>query len=169
MSRKKPKGKQRLTDWEWMTLVGAWRYYERRATIASATFPADIVERFWGSGMYSDEALTQIARQFAEIDHGMDGEKDWIGDKTIRDCDRKPWCLFYAFCKAWLGGFSTVVMDGDGADGTHIHDEPKCFHCDYTGRWYPVDEYLFNPRNPRYCAEEFIKEIRNKEGKDETK
>lgn len=169
MSRKKPKEKMQLTDWEWTTLVAAWRYYERRATISSATFPEDMVRRFWGSGRYADSALTQIARQFAVIDHGIDGEKDWIGDKTIMDCDRRPWCLFFAFCKAWINGFHTVVLDRATPDGKHIHDEPLCFYCECTGRWHPVDEYIQCPTVEPWCAEEFIKEIRKPNRKDETK
>lgn len=152
--------KVRLTDWEWTTLVAAWRYYERRASIASATFPADIVERFWGSGRYADSALTQIARQFAETDHGADGERFWTEDRTIHDCDRTAWCKFYAFCKAHCDGFSTVVLDGTGTDGKHLHDEPRCFHCECTDRWYPVADYIRNPRIERYCADEFIKGVR---------
>ena len=31
-----------LDDWEWTTLVAAWRYFEHRMTIASASFPEDI-------------------------------------------------------------------------------------------------------------------------------
>ena len=31
-----------LDDWEWTTLVAAWRYFEHRMTIASASFPEDV-------------------------------------------------------------------------------------------------------------------------------
>lgn len=158
--KKKEKIIENLSDWEWTTLVAAWRYYERRATIASAMFPEDVVRRFWGSGKYSDAVLRQIANQFANIDHGRDGESYWTKDRTIGDCDRKSWCVFYAFCKGWCEGFTTVVLDATLADGQHLHQEPACFWCEYTGKWHPVDEYIRNPHYHRWCAEEFIKEIR---------
>lgn len=158
--KKKEKKIENLSDWEWTTLVAAWRYYEGRATIASATFPEDVVRRFWGSGKYSDAVLRQIANQFANIDHGRDGESYWTKDRTIMDCDRKPWCLFYAFCKGWCEGFTTVVLDATLADGQHLHQEPACFWCEYTKRWYPVDEYISDPSRHRYCAEDFITEVR---------
>lgn len=114
--KKKEKKIEVLSNWEWTTLVAAWRYYELRATIASATFPEDVVRRFWGSGKYSDSVLRQIANQFANIDHGRDGESYWTKDRTIGDCDRKSWCVFYAFCKGWCEGFTTVVLDATFAD-----------------------------------------------------
>ncbi len=159
--KKKEKIIENLSDWEWTTLVAAWRYYERRSTIASAMFPEDVVIRFWGSGKYSDAVLRQIAKQFANIDHGLDGEAYWMEDKTIMDCDRKPWCLFYAFCKGWVDGFSTVVLDGIDPYGRHIHsEEPRCFFCECTGRWYSADQYIGHPYLEVYFAKEFIKEIK---------
>lgn len=160
--KKKEKKIEILSDWEWTTLVAAWRYYERRATIASAMFPEDVVRRFWGSGKYSDDVLRQIANQFANIDHGMDGEAYWIDDKTVRNCDRRPWCLFYAFCKGWCNGFSTVVLDGAAQGGRRLHEEPTCFFCKYTGKWHNSDYYIRQPHIAGWCAEEFIKEIKTK-------
>lgn len=158
--KKKEKKIEVLSDWEWTTLVAAWRYYELRSTIASGMFPEDVVRRFFGSGKYSDAVLRQIANQFANIDHGLDGEAYWMDDKTIMDCDRKPWCLFYAFCKGWCDGFTTVVLDCDTQDGLHLHEELECFWCEYTGKWHPVDKYISNPHYHRWCAEEFITEVR---------
>lgn len=162
---KKTEKIRRLTDWEWTVLVAAWRYYERRATIASATFPEDVVRRFWGSGRYADSAIRQIANQFAKIDHGSDGEECWMGDKTIHDCDRRAWCLFYAFCKAYCDGFSTVVLDHVGPSGTRIHEEPTCFWCECTGKWHNVDGYIHAPHIAGWCSPEFIREIRKPNGK----
>ena len=39
--------KKTLTDWDWTTLVAAWRYYEHGHTMASAMFPHEIVRRFF--------------------------------------------------------------------------------------------------------------------------
>lgn len=155
--KKQKKQIDTLSNWEWSVLVAAWRYYEFRQTIASATFPEDIIERYWGSGKYADKVLNQIARQFYEIDH-RNGEQDWIG-LHIMDCDKRPWCKFCAFCKAWCEGFKTVVLDGDN-NGKHIHDEPLCFYCEYTKRWYPKNAYITSPYHEISCGEEFIKEIK---------
>lgn len=158
--KKKEKKIEVLSNWEWTTLVAAWRYYELRSTITSGMFPEDVVRRFWGSGKYSDSVLRQIANQFANIDHGMDGEEYWTKDRTIMDCDRKSWCKFYAFCKAWMDGFPTVVLDATLADGQHLHQELECFWCEYDKRWHPVDKYISDPSSHRWCAEEFITEVR---------
>ena len=163
--KKKEKKIEVLSDWERTTLIAAWRYYERRATITSAMFPEDVVRRFWGSGKYADSALTKIANQFANIDHGLDGEAYWIDDKTIMGCDRKPWCLFYAFCKGWCDGFSTIVLDGVAPDGGFLHVEQTCFFCKYTGKWHNVDDYIRDPYIAWYCADEFIKEIKQNKRK----
>lgn len=147
-----------LESWDWCSLIAALRYYERRSTITAAMFPGDVVTRFWGSGKYADSVLTQIANQFARIDHGLDGEEFWSEDKTCYACDKKVWCKFYAFCKAWCIGFSTVMIDRT-ENGRQLHDERKCFYCDFTKRWYPVDEYVASPNLEAYCPEEFITKV----------
>ena len=53
-----------LDDWEWTTLVAAWRYFEHRMTIASASFPEDVVRRYF-TGEYDEESCKRIAHQFA--------------------------------------------------------------------------------------------------------
>lgn len=126
------------SDWEWTTLVGAWRYYEFRSTIASASFPAQIVERYWRGKMFTDCARTHIANQFANIDHGANGEADWKGQP---ECDRVPWAKFYAFCKAWCDGFLEIVCTDKGKKRTVV-----CFGCETTGRFYPTAKYISNPR-----------------------
>jgi len=149
-----------IGGWDWETLVASWRYYEYRNTISSASFPVDIVERYWKSGNYSPKALRKIARQFVEIDH-RNGESDWTGlwKDSLRDCDKLPWCKFWAFCNGYLHGFKTVVLDGK-SDGKHLHEEPECFWCEYTQRWYPAKEYIENPWIESFCGEEYIKEVK---------
>lgn len=107
MPRKKPIDK--LTNWEWTTLVAAWRYYEYGRTIVSATFPEDIIKRFF-QGAYSTRVCKQIARQFAETDHGIRGEEDWTKDKYLLDCDKLPWTKFFRFCQGYVTGFHKVVL-----------------------------------------------------------
>lgn len=143
-----------LTRWEWETLVASWRYYEYRTTIASATFPADIIERFFKGGKYSKNIKEMIAHQFAHIDHGLRGEDDWTKDKTLRDCDRIEWLKFFRFCEGFVNGWHKVVLD----DGK-TNKEVDAFHVDFNDRWYSVKHYIKNPYTEQYCAPEFIVSI----------
>lgn len=118
-----------LSDWDWTTLVAAWRYYEYRSTIASAMFPSEIYERFF-TGKYDEESCRRIARQFYYVDHGINGEEDWQGQSDI---DAKPWTAFYAFCKAYYEGFAKVHM----RDGS-IHE---AFYCETLKCWIPRARY----------------------------
>ena len=155
MSRtKKPIDK--LTDWEWTTLVAAWRYYENRMTIVSATFPEDIIERFF-RGAYTERVCKQIANQFAVIDHGIRGEKDWTEDKYLLDCDKLHWTKFFRFCQGYVAGFHKVVL----RNGEHS-EVVDAFHVDWNDHWYPVGGYTASPYLDRYCAPEFIVSIDGK-------
>lgn len=135
--KKKTEVCKELTDWEWTSLIGALRYYENRATIVSATFPAEVVKRYFG-GAYSPESCKRIARQFVEVDHQRNGESDWA--KSI-DIDRNPWTKFYAFLKAYLNGFEKY----HGID---------CFYCETTKRHYPRVEYVSRPWLEVYIGDE---------------
>ena len=111
--------KNKLTDWDWTTLVAAWRYYEHRNTITSAMFPHEIVMRFF-LGAYDEESCKRIARQFVEIDHrlGPDNKLDgWVGDDAFGASDRKAWRLFYFYLYAYLYGFKTAKFTVDGTIG----------------------------------------------------
>ena len=122
--------KKTLTDWDWTTLVAAWRYYEHGHTIASAMFPHEIVKRFF-TGKYDEESCKRIARQFVEIDHrlGPDNKLDgWVGDDAFGECDRKAWRLFYFYLSAWLYGFTKARVALGGNSG-HV----DVFHADGNG------------------------------------
>ena len=158
----KKKQVESIGGWDWRTLVASWRYYEYRHTISSATFPCDIIERFWQSGKYAKSALDQIARQFAHLDHGSRGEEDWsfMKSEVELSCDARPWCKFFAFCDAWYkDAFKTVVMDGELNTG-RIHFEEKAFFCKLTKRWYSVNGYIANPHREVSLADEFIREVK---------
>ena len=114
---------KQLTDWDWTTLVAAWRYYQYRSTIVSATFPQNIYERYF-TGEYVPEDCFRIAYQFYSIDHGRDGEADWQGQSVIY---AKPWTAFFAFCKAYCEGFARLRLK----DGS-IHE---AFYCETFKRW----------------------------------
>lgn len=128
--------KKTLTDWDWTTLVAAWRYYEHGHTIASAMFPHEIVTRFF-TGAYDEESCRRIARQFVEIDHST-GQDDyisgWVGDDAFGASDRKTWRLFYFYLSAWLYGFkpAKVTLGGKSA---HV----EVFNAD--GKWYAREGY----------------------------
>lgn len=154
MPRKKPIDK--LTDWEWITLVAAWRYYENRISITSATFPEDVINRFF-QGAYSTRICKRIANQFAVIDHGIRGEDDWAKDKSLHEGNKLPWIKFFRFCQGYVTGFHKVVLEKDD-----FHEEVDAFHVDWSDRWYPVKEYLERPYHEIYCEPEFIVSIDGK-------
>ena len=120
---------KRLTDWDWTTLVAAWRYYQYRSTIVSATFPRDIYERYF-TGKYASEDCLRIAHQFYYIDHGRNGEMDWQGQS---DMDANPWTAFFAFCQAYCEGFSKLRLK----DGSII----EAFYHETSKRWIPRERY----------------------------
>ena len=127
--------KKTLTDWDWTTLVAAWRYYEHRHTITSYMFPHDIVLRFF-LGAYDVESCKRIARQFVEIDHrkGPDDEIDgWVGDDIYFSSDRRAWRLFYFYLYAWNCGFTKARV----TRGKIRHVE--VFRAD--GQWYSKEDY----------------------------
>ena len=123
--------KKTLTDWDWTTLVAAWRYYEHGHTIASAMFPHEIVTRFF-TGKYEQESCLRIARQFVEVDHrlGPDHKYDgWVGDDAFGASDRKAWRLFYFYLCAWNYGFTTANVTINGKS-----ERVDVFRAD--GKWY---------------------------------
>lgn len=125
-----------LTDWDWTTLVAAWRYYEHRNTIASAMFPHEIVMRFF-TGEYDEESCRRIARQFVEIDHrnGLDDKiSGWVGDDAFGASDRRAWRMFYCYLKAWDNGFETVKVTINGKSGS-----VEVFRAE--GGWYAREGY----------------------------
>ena len=132
----KDTNKKSLTDWDWTTLVAAWRYYEHGHTIASAMFPHEIVKRFF-RGAYDEESCKRIARQFVEIDHrnGPDDKMSgWVGDDAFGASDRRAWRLFYFYLDAWFAGFPTAKVTLDGKSGL-----VKVFGAD--GKWYSREGY----------------------------
>lgn len=133
MNKQAPKKK--LTDWDWTTLVAAWRYYEHGHTITSAMFPHEIVKRFF-TGKYDDESCRRIAHQFVNIDHynGPDDISGWVGDDTFGGCYRKAWRLFYSYLYAYLYGFKTAKVTLDGKIGL-----VEVFRVD--GKWYAREGY----------------------------
>ena len=128
--------KNKLTDWDWTTLVAAWRYYEHGHTITSAMFPHEVVTRFF-TGDYDDESCKRIANQFVNIDH-YNGPDDriigWVEDGTFGYCDRRAWRLFYFYLNAWINGFRTAKVTIDGKIG-----RIAVFYAD--GNWYASEGY----------------------------
>ena len=133
---KKKTQKNKLTDWDWTTLVASWRYYEHGHTITSAMFPHEIVTRFF-TGKYDDESCRRIANQFVNIDHynGPDDKiSGWVGDDSFGDCDRRAWRLFYFYLRTWLCGFQheKIMLDGKSW-------RVEVFSAD--GKWYAREGY----------------------------
>ncbi len=157
-----PKKPKSLTKWDWTTLVASWRYYEHGHTIASAMFPGEIVERFF-SGEYDRESCFDIARQFAYVDHGIRGYGDWpernAGLDSL-DTDRKVWCKFLSFCRAWCDGFTMLTVNNGKRE-----EKMEAFWCEINKRWYPKREYVENPNVEMYIPSgSIVKEAKADEG-----
>jgi len=147
---KKPK---ELSLFEYSMLIGAIRYYEYGATIASATFPEDVVKHYF-NGAYDKNSCDRIARQVVEVDH-RDGESDWSERKYGMTCDNKPWCMFYAFLKAWLKGFANITASNGKKPET-----VEAFFCEYTGNWHPKNHYISGGiMSSAYIPQKYIKKI----------
>ena len=133
---KKKTKTNKLTDWDWTTLVAAWRYYEHRYTITSSMFPHEIVKRFF-TGEYDEASCKRIAHQFVDIDH-YDGPDDkisgWVGDDVFGESDRRAWRLLYSYLYAYLYGFKTAKVTLDGKIGL-----VEVFRAD--GKWYAREGY----------------------------
>ena len=134
------KKQKKLSDWDWTTLVAAWRYYEHGHTITSAMFPHEIVTRFF-MGKYDEKSCKRIAHQFVEIDHyyGPDDKiSGWVGDDTFGECYRKAWRLFYSYLYAYLYGFKTAKVTLDGKIWI-VDWIVEVFSAD--GKWYAREGY----------------------------
>ena len=128
--------KNKLTDWDWTTLVAAWRYYEHGHTITSAMFPHEIVTRFF-TGKYDNESCRRIANQFVNIDHdnGPDNKiSGWAGNGWFVESNRMAWRLFYFYLMAWLVEFATAKVTLGGKSG-----RVEVFLAD--GKWYAREGY----------------------------
>lgn len=148
-----------LNLWEWETLVASWRYFEHGHSISSASFPTDIVERYWGKGTQAtDEDRMRIAHQFIEVDHHHgpnDKLSGWpLEDASFGGMDAKPWRRLWFFLDAVVhNGFRNIHAEGNGADEWHV-----CFRCD--GKWVPRDRYIGNPEEGGFIPDKFVKEVR---------
>ena len=129
--------KKILTDWDWTTLVAAWRYYEHGHTISSAMFPHEIVKRFF-TGEYDEESCRRIARQFVDVDH-RDGPDDkingWVGDDAFGASDRRAWRMFYFYLFAWHYRWFSIAKVTRGGKSGHV----EVFNAD--GKWYSREGY----------------------------
>lgn len=115
-----------------------------------------MIKRFF-RGAYTERVCKQIARQFAETDHGISGEEDWSKDKYLHDCDKLPWIKFFRFCQGYVGGFHKVVLKNED-----VQKEVDAFHVERNDRWYPVKEYCEYPYREMYCDPEYIVSIDGK-------
>lgn len=151
--------KLELSDWDWTTLVAAWRYYEYGHTIASAQFPEEVVTRFFGKASpYSCRARKAIADQFANTDHGLRGEEDWSAECAgVHDGDRLQWTKFYRFCKGYVDGFAKVRWRSEGKGRVRA---TMAFRVDWKNRWYPVEEYVASPWAEKFIPDEWVVEVK---------
>ena len=149
----KPNKSKSLTDWDWTTVVAAWRYYEHRHTIESAMFPHELVRRYWSSD-YSDDDRMRIARQFVDVDHYRGPDENlygWRPSDHFGECDCRAWRLFYWFLYAYCHHATSVLHIVNGKTEGDI----ECFKAD--GKWYAVKGYV---RHGAYVAPYEAKHIK---------
>jgi hypothetical protein len=149
-----------LTMFEFDMLVGAWRNYERGATITAASFPGDIIVHYW-QGNYSESSRMRIAQQFVN-DHSRNGEADWDHSMPM---DASSWVKFYNFCWGCVNGFAMVQAKlFTGLNATALAFRAH-IPVDYDGkkqtRWYFVPKYMESPYFTEEIAPENIIDIRD--------
>ena len=132
-------------------LIGALRYYEYRMSIASASFPGNVVRCYWVVAERTDKHIQfckRVANQFVHTDHKS--EYDWAQSEF--ECDREPWTRFYNFCKGYVDGYYKVhckLKSGEIIDKT-------AFKVEYENHYYPLDKYLENPDFPQFISPDSI-------------
>lgn len=150
----KPNKLKSLTDWDWTTVVAAWRYYEHSHTIASAMFPHELVRRYW-SADYSDEDRMRIARQFVDVDHFRGPDENlhgWRPSDHFGECDCRAWRLLYWFLYAYCHHTTSVLH----IVNVKTEGDIECFNAD--GKWYAVEGYLRFGENVAPYEAKHIKE-----------
>jgi hypothetical protein len=132
---KKVTSKNSIKDFEWALLWSSLRYFVGRETIASATFPASVIEHcFYRLSENQKRSLAKEVWEHLE-QHGR------VGHQQI---DQPHWLKFAAALETEKH-IEVMTIDGN------IH---TCFKVN--GRFYPLDIYVRNPNQETYLPEENI-------------
>lgn len=124
-----------LSDVEWTLIWASLRYFVGRETIASATYPADIISNYYAR--MSDGQKKMLVRDISEHFERCGS----IGNEKI---DQPVWLKFAAALDD-TQHFQIKLSDGSTA---------KVFKTNE--RIYPLDEYLRQPHHEIYVPDEHI-------------
>jgi hypothetical protein len=124
-----------LSDVEWTLIWASLRYFVGRETIASATFPADIIQNYYAR--MSDAQKKMLARDIYE-------HFDRCGRIGNEKIDQTVWLKFAAALDD-TKHFQKTLSDGS---------RPVLFQIGE--RIYPLGEYLRSPHHEIYVPDENI-------------
>ncbi len=125
----------KLSDFESIMLWSAARYFLGRQTIASACFPADVIENWHHRLHKTDKELLvrDITEHFER--HGSIGH---------REIDQPHWLKFAS------------ALDEDAHEDINLTDGSTCRVFRANGKVYPLEYYLRSPSIEIYVPEENI-------------
>ncbi len=125
----------KLTDFESTMLWSSTRYFLGRQTIASACFPADVIENWHHRLDKTDKEL--IVRDIKE-------HFERNGSIGRREIDQPHWLKFAA------------ALDEDAHEDINLIDGSTCRVFRANGKVYPLEQYLYYPSSETYIPEENI-------------
>lgn len=149
----KKKTNQNLTEWEWTLTWSSLRYFCGRKTIASASYPADLVRMF-------GKRLTDLQKKMLseDIKRSIEMSK---GNSMWESIDMRPW-------SAMSNYFDESTWRILKCEGPTIEtQEILAFPCEgrenegMVTRWIPVEEYSNSGNTRMFVFEDYIKEIKS--------
>jgi hypothetical protein len=132
---------RRLNDFEWMTFWAAIRYFCNRGTIASATYPADIIKNYYPIlNDYQKESIVYDLNNELKFNNNFFGHSE---------CDDRAW-------KKLVGALDKKNhIEVELIDGTIVG---RAF--EVMGVTYDLETYLKEPNKEIYIPKENIKSKR---------
>jgi hypothetical protein len=156
---KKEKQIKPLSDWEWTLTWSSLRYFCGRYTIASATYPAELIQNF-GKRLSEDQKRSlsvEIQKQIEDAIRIKDNM--WLG------VDMEPWSALrnYLDVTTW----KELFCQGEDIEDTTV----IAFPCErkegesIVTRWIPIDSYEESGSVRTSVYEPYIKQIKEYESK----
>lgn len=158
----KTKEKQKikpLSEWEWTLTWSSLRYFCGRYTIASATYPSDLIKNF-GKRLSVDQGRSLSDEIQRQIEYAMKND-----DNMWLKVDMESWSALrnYLDRSTW----KELFCQGPDIEDTTI----IAFPCEYKEvdtmetRWIPVDKYENSGSTKTSVYEAYIKQIKEYEPK----
>lgn len=143
-----------MSLWDWETLFASIRYFRSRSSISAASFPRDIVERYWKDGNpYTDEDRRRIIHQLHEVEFRILSPFD----KKLAEEMEPSWKKFESFINGLAEGLYAVHAAGNGCNERLI-----CFR--HEDKYIDINHYIANPDLCGYIIPECIKDVSSVSG-----